>query len=415
MLNFFSDSARKTFWKNYSRLFSVGEIENSTALKWVFGAALFSHFTAFSSWSRRTIDMCWPYFQNCDVFHVLSPLPDYSQTTFFMGLFALILFCIFFMSRQNWRAAHAVFFALFVVKFLLVFVVSMNFVGNYEYYHLAFCAALLFLSHKLFFLKLFLVGFYFLSTAIKIHPGWVVGTYFSAMENGIPFVPNSLLPLWTNQLILMEMVGCWFLFSRNKTIRNIVLFYFAFFHLYSGVLVEYRYPSTVLPTLLILFGLFYEHSQIPKFRTSPAGWILAGVFALGQGTSHFIPGDEKITLEGNYYGLYMFEANHQCVSQMRIFWENGETRDLYRSGISARNRCNPYNFFFRTQNDFCESEEKVERIKWTFDHSINGGPFRRIVDTENLCALGYRPFSKNHWIGGHDSPVVGQPFRNFYR
>lgn len=49
-----------------------------------------------------------------------------------------------------------------------------DFKGNYDYYHNLFCFIYLFCAHKKFFSQLGLVIFYFLSTAGKIHPSWVL-------------------------------------------------------------------------------------------------------------------------------------------------------------------------------------------------------------------------------------------------
>jgi hypothetical protein len=92
----------------------------------------------------------------------------------------------------------------------------------------------------------------------------------------------------------------------------------------------------------------------------------------------------------------MFEANHQCISTRKIFSKEGKILEDVEKNNIANFRCDPYSFYFKIKQ-LCE-KENVAKISWTFDHSINGHPYERIVDTENACLLKYKPFSHNDWI-----------------
>jgi hypothetical protein len=80
----------------------------------------------------------------------------------------------------------------------------------------------------------------------------------------------------------------------------------------------------------------------------------------------------------------------------------------------ARERCNPYDAVNRFKL-YCKNAG-VAKIALTFDHSINGSAFYRIVDEPNLCQLKYHPFSHNTWIKTeYDAPkLIGYPVKNFY-
>lgn len=422
----FDSPLERRFLLSYRRLFSIDEIEQNTVLKWVFGATIFSYFNAFNQWINSevlTVDSfaagthtCRPYLQNCGEWLFLRALPEgYSQTFLYMVLFGLLVLSVYCIYRKDWVLAHMALLPSFIWHILGVFVLSDSLGGNYDYYLFIFATVLLVVPHKEFFLKLTFVFLYFMSTLAKIHPAWMVGTYFSSLKTGLPFFPDWSIPIWTNLVIFMEMVGSWFLISKHRLLQRVALTFFVCFHLYSGLLVEYRYPATVLPALLILFGPLYRY-QPPVFdRRSIAGWTLIACIFIAQLSPLVIRGDEKLTMEGNKYGLYMFESNHQCVSTIQIFYKNGEVSQQIRESISARNRCDPYRYWFRVRN-LCQRNENIERIKWAFDHSINGGPFLRIVDTENACVLTYQPFRHNSWIKTErDSPlIIGWPVENIY-
>jgi hypothetical protein len=332
-----------------------------------------------------------------------------------MFFFGFLLWSVYLFSERRWREIQFNLMPLFLWHAANVLLLTDLQSGNYEYYLIVFGIILLFLPYKEFFLKLSLVSLYVVSTVAKIHPAWIEGGYFTAMRTGLPFFPDWSIPFWTNLVMVMEMVGAWFLMSKNVILQRTALGFFVLFHLYSGILVEYRYPATVLPMLLIMFGPWYRHTPVPLNRRSIAGWFLIlSIFAV-QFTPRLIEGDEKLTLEGNKYGLYMFETNHQCISQATAHYADGTVEELDRVSASARNRCEPYSYWFVIQQA-CERFKGLERMSWKFDHSINGDPFLRIVDTENACNLEYKAFSHNQWIKTEaDNPeIIGYPVKNYY-
>src|SRR6185295_19464735 len=97
---------------------------------------------------------------------------------------------------------------------------------------------------------------------------WVLGTYFSTLRTGLPLVPPLLVPFATNLVIFCEVIGCWFLLSRNLILQRGAVVFFTFFHLYSIILIYYMFPAVMLPALLILFGPLYSHTKMPFDRYS---------------------------------------------------------------------------------------------------------------------------------------------------
>jgi hypothetical protein len=405
----------------YRAIFSVEEIAADISLKWLSGALLLGFLVTFSAWlytpmtTAKAVSegsyLCWPFFQSCSSLIFLSTLPEgYSQTTVYMALFAVSLGAVYAIYLEEWTWVHFGIFFLIVVK-LFFTLANYEFRGNFDYYHNLFCLIFLVCAHKRFFSQLAIVSCYFLSTATKIHPSWILGEYFTSLKTGLPIFPWGTELLMTNLVIAMEMIGAWFLFSRNRIIQRLVFSFFVIFHLYSGILVGYRYPTTVLPPLMILFGPWFEpHSSAPLDRRSVPGWmIMCGLVCL-QLIPHLISGDEKLTMEGNFYGLYMFEANHQCFGE--ISRDNVVIERFSES--NARARCDPYATWFRAKNRNCS--DAAHKYRMVFNHSINGNPFRQIVNEPDLCSLQYRPFSHNEWIKDETTaPAVGLPVQNTYQ
>lgn len=410
-------------WRGrYRRVFRLDEFEQDPLLSWCAGAALLGLLVTFKGWQTNaatTVEglaagrvTCWPFFQSCHDLVFLHAFPHaYSQMIAYMALYGLMLFACYALIFRKFEWAHMSMLVLFAAKIYFT-LISFFFNGNFDYYNTTFFLVLLFIPHRRFFLSLTVLMFYVLSTVAKIHPSWSLGMYFTAMVPGLPLFPNSIAPLMTNLVIFMEMVMAWFLLSHRKVLQRCVFAFFVTFHLYSGLIVAYHYPTIVMPMLLLCFGpQFKPFARVPMDKFALPGWGLAVVLWGLQSIQLWIPGDAKLTLEGNFYGLYMFEANHQC----RVIIKN-EKGDTLREKISwgARNRCDPWPHLSSIKQRYCK-DQPTPRIHFNMIHSVNGGPFYEIVDEKDACQLTYKPFSRNEWIkDATTAPIVGRPLKNLY-
>ena len=410
----------------YAKLFSIEEIRDCTVLQWLLGVSLFVFSLTFHDWmplltvSRENAvegeHLCWPYFPSCGDWYFLSALPfGYSQNMFYMLLLVIMLAVAGAIWKKKWSVAHLGLLLLWLWEFSFIFILNIGKRGNYDYYQIILTAILLFLPHKLSFLRISFCYLYFLSASIKIHEGWILGTYFSSLKLGMPIFPRETIPLFTNIVIFMEMVGTWFLLSRRVVLQRAALAFFIFFHLYSGILVWYRYPATILPYLLILFGSAKSYVQVPLGRKSLPGWFLLLLLSVGQSLSFLIPHDAKLTFEGMNYGFYMFDSNHQCVSAEKLIYHDGQSRIVNKELASSRSRCDPYYRLFKLWQ-ICKKDKSLARIEWEFMHSINGGPFYLIVKEPNACELEYDAFRHNEWIKTPEKGAIklGYPVQNLY-
>jgi hypothetical protein len=455
-----SPSLRTSFHSlrsRYRALFSIEEIEQQPIVQWSFGAMLFYFFVTFFTWINRsniTVEtaqsgpVCWPYFPNCGDFFFLHVLPyGYSQSTLYMLFYGVMMLIVYYMWKKEWVYAHLWMVPLFLWKILVIFVLSYNSGGPYDYYHLLLTAALLFAPHKEYFLKVIFVFCYFMSVTVKFTPAWIVGTYFTSMETGAPWMPEWFVVIATNIVIFVQIVECWFLLSRNWILQRLSFAFAMFFHLYSGILVGYDYPSVTLPIIAILFGPLYRHTPTPFTRKAIVGWSILALMALFQLLGFVIPTNRYLTLEGNRLGMFMFEANHQCVVTISRHFSTGQLdsendfespagtacsgfyclvkRKTIKNGDgtiqqtrlesgTAWNRCDPYEWWSRLHKR-CSGNRSPDRIEVQFDHSINGEPFYRIIDVPNICDVEYKPLVHNSWIKfPPEAKVVGYPVQNWY-
>ena len=360
---------------------------------------------------------CWAYLQDCDKFYFLQALPfGYSQTIFYAGIFLVFLIAAEGIIKKKWSQVWWMLFMLFLWKIFVDFIIGTQ-PGNFEYYDLVFSFIVLFLPFRSWFLRLSFVFLYFLASTIKFHEGWVLGTYFTSLQNGLAIFGDALAPVFTIVVIIMQMIGSWFLLSQRGHLRAVVFFYFFCFHVYSGVYVGWRYLSSDLFMLSTLFYLHENPKPVPFNRRSMFGYFFLFLLLLAQLSPKLIPGDQKFTLEANNFGLYMFEANHQCISTVRVndATANYVVDEHTRFSVDAKSRCNPL-FYLQRIKKICATLDQGKSVSWTFDHSVNGGPFFRMIDEENACVLQYAPFSHNTWIkyDREKMEIVGYPLKNYY-
>lgn len=394
------------------------ECEESRLLVVFLYWAFFSFVTGFSTWVGKGLVgpfsslPCWPHFQNCKEIFPLLPQPySYTESIFYTLLLSVIVYGAYSLYHKKYLVAY---YCLFVLWLWKLFVINVSYgIGNFDYYDLVLVAGLLFFNKKIEYLRLLFVILYFLSSTVKISDGWVVGTYFSSLQNGLPLVPIFLIPIATNFVILMQIIGCWFLLSKNTTLFRFSLVFFIFFHIYSTILVGFRYPSTALFALVILFALDNTRTYLNEFKINKEtrkNYLLILLFISLQFVAFIIPDNHKITLEGAKYGLYMFDANHQCISSFTITTPSS-TKSFFRSSSNSNNRCDTYTEMKYLQKSCISKEIK---IKWTFDHSVNGGPFYRIVNVDDVCPLSYEAFKHNTWINTESKERVAYPLKNMY-
>lgn len=401
----------------YEQIFNIQEVTESKTLQLLYYCVTLSFFVTFYGWINSSSvsisnfeagnNICPPYFPSCGNFYFLQDLPlGYSNGYFYILLFVILGSSVIFSLKNKWWAAHFTLLLAWLWKVVWIFFLTYGIAGNYDYYDIFLGFIILFLPNKLYFAKISFVFFYFIASTIKIDEGWIFGNYFNSLFTGAPLIPEYFVPFFTNLLIFMQIVGAWFLLSNNKILQRLTFIYFILFHIYSGFIVNYRYLTISLTALVALFGnVFIEENK--KFellkisKRTIAGYLFLLILLIGQMIGILIPGNQKKTLEGNYWGLFMFEAAHQCISTAvtERVTDTGEikTQTNISENHIANNRCDPYMYWYRLRSS-CNNDKTISKISWTFDHSINGHKYERIVDESNICQLEYKTFNHNTWI-----------------
>lgn len=413
-----------SLYSSYYRFFKIEEIEQSNRVRALYFYIIFANFVVFQEWLRLRIlskgaynswmePLCWPYFLGCEKLLFLNTPPaSYSHGIFYSLIFTLLLLSALNLIRKNAAVSHVILAFLVLVSGAIHFIVTPHASFNYFRVVLVLSFFAIFVPNRVFFLRHLVVLLYVIAGTLKIHEGWIQGTYFSTLELGLPLLPDAVIPYLTNYVILLELIGSWGLLAKNNLIRKLSIFQFFAFHLYSIILVDYFYSVLFLPILFLLFrddeGLAWKPAFRGRVLALPAILVLLGT----QYLHLFIKGDVKLTLEGNDWGVFMFDANHQCLSSIAVYDQGVLRESKIRHSTTAYYRCNPYNDWFKIRK-YCDANATVA---WTFDHSINGEPYYRIVETTNACALDYKLWRHNEWIRlpEEGAEIVALPRKNLY-
>jgi hypothetical protein len=412
-----------TLRRAYRDLFSIDEIERSSCLQALYWALIFGFFLSFQSWISvdwaaksevaRNLFVCPTYFPHCDRFYFFDAVPEsYSQVFVFAILMGILTLSAVAAVYRRWSLAHALLIPPTLFKIVFAFFLTYHAVVEYEYFHLPEVAVFLLASRKEYFARRMLVLTYFFAATVKFTEAWIVGSYFSSLRLGLPGFPAEWTPFVTNATILFEIFTPIALLSTRARVRLTAVAAWALFHLYSIAFVGFTYPAHCLTLLFALF-LTGDFEARPRFAGRAAvGWVLVAMLAVVNALPWIAPAGRLYTLQARKFGAQMFDSNHQCASDETTFFKDGR-RETKSSGSSvSMRRCPPYEKMFEIQQR-CTNPD-VKSIAWTFDSSVNGGPFYRIVDVVDACRLAFSDFGKNGWIRLPDegAAVVGYPRKN---
>jgi hypothetical protein len=411
------------FNNRFKNILHYEEVEREQRLQWFLWAILFLlifdlNKLAFVTDRAVNEQVCWPFWLTCYDWQ-LPALPE----SYFMGgvmavLLALMTGALMALLRQRWWSAMLLLLPVLAFKSFYHFIFRDTGQQNFEFF-MQIPAWTFFLSRdKLRSLRWMWATLYFFAASVKFSDGWILGTYFSSMKLGLPGVPRELIPLATNLVIIFEIFFSYGLVSRHPWYRMTSFYLWIAFHFYSVFLVGYYYPVRCLTYLVVLF-LPTKDDRLEDFL--PLGFIrrpmwlsvLFFFYAL-----HIAPliskKDRFYTFERLGYSFFMIDGNHQCRIQIRYFDKQGKLIDEEKISLyEPRTRCSPTQFVQKIKRR-CR-RESFGRAEFILDHSLNGGPFYRIVDQKNACDLPLSIWRDHEWIRDPSLEiveVVGWPSKN---
>ena len=379
------------------KLFAIEEIEHSDTLRWCYYAIIAGFLISLPGWfstyagTLGSGDICPEYVRGCRGLMPPSPETSLLMPSLYVLVFGCLAYSVFSFVQRRYLRAQLALLPPFVFKFIMVFLLVGSFSVPFETFHLVPCFVFLFLSRKLSNLRVIFILLYVAAGLVKIHEGWLTGSFFESLIQGLPLVPKAVTPFATNTVIFMELVGVWFLAGSSRSLHRLVFGFFIFFHVYSVYLVGFRYPVHCLPLLIALFS----NQDRRDLRLSRGGWATITFLAFVNLLPRMIPGDEKLSFEGQALAMNMFDANRQTLSQLEIY-KGDQVQVTEVNSSLGWDRISPYKIWSDIQR-ICTTENPT-RIAWSHRVSLNGSAFYQVVDEPNACALKFLSFRHNDWI-----------------
>ncbi len=350
------------------------------------------------SYAVKNLAVCPPYFKSCTKLYFFDNIQFTSgHNIFYLVLFFILFLAIYFLFTKRYGKFMVLISLLLLYKFIYLYFLTYLSQGNSSVLGLLFGTVFVFSIYKIFYLRILFVGFYFCAGLIKLDSGYFYGTAFSSIKNGLPLVPDFLIQYVGLFFIFLCFLIPPFLLSNRKIFRYTSLALLTVFHMYSILVVGYKFPLLIIPILWLLF--YFEKTDFTlnyKYIKDYVSIIVILLMFTMQLIPFFIKGDAKLTGEGYKYGFYMYDANHKCFSRTKISFKDGAIKENYWVQDVFMYNCDPYLQWYRLNNS-CKFPT-VNKISLKYYHSVNGEDYKNIIDEENVCLLHYKPFSHNDWI-----------------
>jgi hypothetical protein len=313
-----------------SRLLSSSEVDEDPRLKMIAATLLLYFYVTFYNWWHNSVSLST---RGTDTFDYaptwlfrdsrwLIFLDNYQTKVYLyvLGMLALIALLALFYLRSST-------FSLTVMAFLwcnklLFYLMDLRLFANFHHLHLFYTLLFLVSASKLRFFRLTLAFSYFASGFIKLTPSWLHGEYFNSIPGKLPLLPKDdwIVTAASAGVILLEFLGplCWL--SRKAWVRYGSVALFVLFHVYSGLLVGFKYTTLMLPLVLSTF-LRFDQPLMAGYhyvRRDLVPWSLLSLSMLGSVYHFLLPGDVRLTGEGKYFGVFMFDANRAVLFEAEI-------------------------------------------------------------------------------------------------
>ncbi len=395
---------------------NIAEIAADPVLR-IYGAALAAlHVLTFLSWrsfsletmlARGHLGICWPFFENCSQYRLLSPEGVRLVLWGYLGasVLAVLLFC----SRRflPWAYGTLLFVNLYKAA---IWLQDYRLRANQHYMALFVSLIFLFLPNKRRLLSYQIVAFYFWAGLLKLDKEWLSGAALYGTPLG---VPQGLIPMACAYVVVLETCLVFGLLARRAWIFWATLAQFVLFHITSWTVVGFFYPLLMFAILSVfpLARLIPSGAEPPGVRRlltgrEPASTLaFLSFFSFLQIIPWCFPGDTAITGEGRLFALHMFDARVTCRNRALLHGVDGKTTEFSpRLALAQRIRCDPIVYLSVGRaicRVLCQEKHRCTDIDLELLSRRTTQPtLRPVIDVKNFCTrdLSYDLWRPNAWI-----------------
>ena len=361
------------------------------------------------------VGVCWPFFENCLEWRILSPAGVQTVLWCYLGLAVLTM--ALFIRPGLIPVAWWALLGLNLFKSLIL-LQDYRLRLNQHYMTYWVTLAFLFLPGKRRVLQYLVVSFYFWAGTLKFTPEWISG---AALYGKRPLgIPDSLIPVSSIYVMFLELIVVFGLLVRSRWIFWISMLQIAAFHVTSWPIVTFFYPTLMFAILTIFPLARYLRDPANPDETPPlsadlksfflgkerrAVYTAIAAFSLFQAVPYLFPGDSSVTGEGRLFALHMFDAPLECKASVIVYDTQGGSR---RFGVSApylspRIQCDPA-VYFSLGKGLCKRLPKQAGFS-SFDLHLatrrwGEKEFHSVIDQHDFCHAGlhYDLWRPNSWI-----------------
>lgn len=300
-----------------------------------FFTALFWLYQGFAEILRDPVQSyCWPFLSGCDsIKQILGPVAPVLYVIY-VGLVFAALFLFQKSAKNSWISL----LVLELLKLAYGFL-DYRFMGNYHFMPHIVTLIFLFVPQKRFWIRIWIMTFYFAAATLKFNLEWLSG---ASMSWKVPLNNPRLLQVLALCALLVEVAAPQLLFFKEKLPRYLGLGLLCVFHVASYYWVGFFYPA-VMFSLLSFFLLELLFSEPRPADLKGRGFLPIFLVWLG------------------FVGVQLLAMNHS-----REFALQGEKRLLSLNMFDARSICRGFFLIHKpgqiTEVDF-KNEELAVRVK----------------------------------------------------
>ncbi|HRK06712.1 MAG TPA: hypothetical protein PLZ57_02990 [Pseudobdellovibrionaceae bacterium] len=359
-------------------------------------------------------ELCWPGFENCGAWRFASQ-SRVDLVFIALGVGGLCSALALWFKPQH-RMASASLALMFAVK-LLLSALDYRLRGNHH--QMANLVTLIFLlvPRPAATFALLIPSFYFAAGLLKLNAEWLSG---AALADRLP-LRGWLLELSLIGIVLMELIGIWWLLDRQRSPWRFwsILGILFVFHLVSIESVGFFYPI-VMAALLSCFlwtkldwPIFWassSHAQpvlkrfsllnLAKSWRASGGevklaWIVSGVFVGVQFLPALISARNDLSGEGRLIASSMVHNRTECRGFMRAQWGVHEAQiPMPVMQLPIRIWCDPL-VFYNHARQMCR-EQNPDRLDWyLLSRNTSEAEYQLIVQARDFC----RDPRRYPWLG----------------
>jgi len=361
--------------------------------------------------------LCWPMFPNCENWNYLS----YSALKHFGPIYLVLAISsgVLFLFSQTVVFGLVGLSGLFLAVFYC-YALSFRLAGNHFLVFFLLNFVYLLLPRKIQAIQLLIASIYLMAAGLKFNGNWLSGSAIPVEwignESVLRWIVNAgLLQAGSVYVLILELLGTFFLFSERRAVRFFVIAQFILFHLVSIGAVGW-----FMPLMMCLFLVIFLPGRAKLGNSNLSRLTL--VFLIGIWGLQLFPlvfnRESFLAGLGRLMRLDMYGSQVSCDNKLIAEFQDHSVAIRLDPGMQfkskrIRSRCEPYLLFAAGKNECKRLIEKKDflRLRWSLNIKDNSfqppkNTYHQVVSELDLCSenLKFNAGFPGSWLEVFQSP-----------